>query len=125
MHWEERKNLASKVQFKIFHHEGWDLDKSWNLGKEENIRRCSLTKADNSISVLECWKSLMDLCYPRGEDGRFKFTDFERSRTPLWKHAEELGKTLWLNMDEVEQIRDLSVFTGEQLAELKLLEVVA
>lgn len=118
MHWEERKNLDSKIQFKVFHHEGWDLDKSWNLGKEENIRRASLVRGENSISILECWRMLMNECYPRDENFRIYKADFARSATPLWKYAEELGKTLWLNMEEVEQIRDYSVFSEDQLQQL-------
>lgn len=121
MHWETKRNLESPVKFKKFNYGCWDLDKSYDLGKPENLANCTLVKTDDSISFFDCIKANFDECYPRDRDGNFVGDiNLEKASMPLWKYAKELGKTLWLNLSEIEEIRDFSYFNEDQRRQIVL-----
>jgi hypothetical protein len=104
---------SKRVEFKKFQYRGSYLDKSYDLCKPENLVNCTIVKTDDAISFLDCIKANFDECYPN--DGEF---NLEKASMPLWKYAKELGKTLWLDMSEVEEIHDFSYFTDDQRKEI-------
>ena len=71
MHWETKRNQGSPVKFKKFQYGNWNLDKSYDLGKPENLANCTLVQTEDSISFLECIKANFDECYPRDSNGEF------------------------------------------------------
>jgi hypothetical protein len=102
---ENGKNDFAPVLFKEFHYRGWDLNKS-HLIKEEDIRCASRVKKSNSISMLEALKLRWEICIPRTEDNGFKgVIDLKRGRTPLHQFVREYGLELWLDMNEVIDVR--------------------
>jgi len=115
MHWETKRNQNSPVKFKKFQYGCWNLDKSYDLGKPENLANCTLVRTDDSISFFECIKANFDECYPRDNSGEFiGEINLEKASMPLWEYAKELGKTLWLDMSEIEEINDFSYFNDDQ-----------
>lgn len=98
-------NDTAPVLFKDFYYRGFKINKSYHVSEEE-IRAASRTKKINSISIIEALKLRWEVKIPRDEYGRitkkFKFGD---CRVPLHEFVKEHGYELWLDMNEVMEMR--------------------
>lgn len=103
MYIEEDKNAVCPILFIDFTYGAFTMNKSY-LIDEEDIRAASRVMKTNSISCIEALKLRWKICHPKG-----KKWDIKRCNTPLHEFVKEVGLELYLDMNEVVEIRDLNL----------------
>jgi hypothetical protein len=100
MYIDDDKNAACPILFKDFEYRSSAMNKSF-LVKLEDIAAASLERKANSISMIEAIKLRWKICLPM--DGVW---DIKRGKTPLRSFVTEMGLELYLDPEEVVEIRD-------------------
>ena len=94
------------ILLKEFQFNSWNNMNKSHLVKKKDLDCASFDRKSNSISLTEAIKLRWNICMPLGCDK----PDFTRVRKPISEFVQELGLELWIDMQEVVEIRDINTF---------------
>jgi hypothetical protein len=101
---ERDQNAKAPISFKKFKHRCFYLNKS-HLVKKEDIEAASLIENSNSISFIEAIRLRWHVYLTRDENGDYINFDRKGCRIPLRDFVNEQGLELYLDMEEVIDLR--------------------
>lgn len=97
---ETRRNIKAPILLKDFIYDDCTVNKSYYI-KQSDLDCASFDRSPNSISMTEAIKLRWKVCIPSG--GKH---DIARCRKPISEFVQELGLELWIDMQEIVEIRD-------------------
>ena len=93
---------SSPILLNEFSFNSWPVMQKSHLVKKKDLDSASFDRKHNSINLTEAIKLRWNVCMPLGGDS----PDFVRVRKPISEFVKEMGFQLWIDMDEVVEIRD-------------------